>query len=95
MHEKIGLQRSICSHKQLNAALLSVNIDNFKTFNNSQGHFAGDQLLMLAGERLSASARDVDLVARTDGDNFVVLMRGLTLIPSGPPRRPATWPAAS
>lgn len=77
LHEKIGLQRSICSHKQLNAALLSVNIDNFKTFNNSQGHFAGDQLLMLVGERLSASARDVDLVARTDGDNFVVLMRGL------------------
>lgn len=75
--EKIGVQRSICSRQKLHAALLSVNIDNFKTFNNSQGHLVGDQLLVLVGERLNASARDVDLVARTDGDNFVVLLRDL------------------
>lgn len=56
-------------------ALLSVNLDNFKTINESLGHNQGDQLLIEAGQRLKALLTDMDAIARIGGDEFNIILK--------------------
>lgn len=55
-------------------ALLFVDIDDFKVVNDSMGHEVGDLVLKAAAGRISHSVREVDLVSRLGGEEFVVLM---------------------
>jgi diguanylate cyclase (GGDEF)-like protein len=68
IHEE--LERSASSKATLSLALLDV--DEFKRFNDSYGHLAGDRALQLLAERLRKSVRTSDLVARFGGEEFVV-----------------------
>jgi diguanylate cyclase (GGDEF)-like protein len=60
--------------------LLFMDIDGFKTINDSLGHSVGDQVLKAFACQLVACVRREDLVARLGGDEFVVLLQGLNAI---------------
>jgi len=58
-------------------AVLFLDCDRFKTINDSLGHRAGDELLVVLGRRLAAQLRPTDIIARLGGDEFAILARNM------------------
>lgn len=69
-----ALARARRNQSQL--ALLFIDLDNFKDINDTLGHAAGDDVLNMMGQRMSALVREVDTVARLGGDEFIILLDG-------------------
>ncbi len=70
-----ALAASVRSKDQ--GALLFIDLDNFKTLNDTEGHDVGDLLLKQVAERIVSCVREGDTVARLGGDEFVVMLTGL------------------
>jgi diguanylate cyclase (GGDEF)-like protein len=71
------LQQELAHHTEGAVAVLFVDLDDFKTVNDTLGHSVGDDLIASVAKRLMASSRGRDVVARFGGDEFAILLCGL------------------
>ncbi|MBC3920874.1 EAL domain-containing protein [Undibacterium sp. CY18W] len=71
-----------CARSGRKGALMYIDLDNFKTLNDTQGHHKGDLLLQQVSERLIHCVREDDTVARIGGDEFVLLLENLSEAPN-------------
>ncbi|MEQ1692938.1 MAG: sensor domain-containing diguanylate cyclase, partial [Gemmatimonas sp.] len=71
---QVGHALARSARQQQAVTVLFLDLDNFKTVNDSLGHAAGDRLLVEAARRLASCVRDSDLIARLGGDEFAMLV---------------------
>lgn len=72
--DRIGHDINTAKRGSQELSLLILDLDDFKDVNDTLGHFAGDDLLIEVGSRISKVLRDVDTIARIGGDEFSVLL---------------------
>jgi diguanylate cyclase (GGDEF)-like protein len=77
LEDRLSQAMATSRRSGLYGALMFLELDNFKALNDSHGHGVGDLLLIEVARRLSACVREVDTVARTGGDEFVVVLSEL------------------
>ncbi|UCV01266.1 EAL domain-containing protein [Acidovorax radicis] len=79
--DRMGQALANAQRRQQGGALLFIDLDNFKTLNDTLGHDQGDLLLQQVAQRLNTCVRSVDTVARLGGDEFVVMLEELSAKP--------------
>jgi diguanylate cyclase (GGDEF)-like protein/PAS domain S-box-containing protein len=83
LNDRLGQTLAANKRNGRYGALLFIDLDKFKTINDTLGHEYGDMLLIEVAKRLKICVRDADSVARLGGDEFVVLIESLSLDAEG------------
>jgi diguanylate cyclase (GGDEF)-like protein/PAS domain S-box-containing protein len=77
LHDRLGVALARAKRNTSHLAVLAIDLDDFKRINDLSGHAAGDEVLVILGNRLLKSTRACDTVARMGGDEFVILLEDL------------------
>lgn len=77
MVDRLEQSLARCARNNTRLALLFMDLDGFKSINDSLGHNAGDEALILVAKRFSSLIRANDTLARVGGDEFVILLSDL------------------
>jgi diguanylate cyclase (GGDEF)-like protein/PAS domain S-box-containing protein len=77
LNDRMRQALAACSRTNDHGALILIDLDHFKTLNDTQGHAVGDLLLRQVATRLVTCVRDGDTVARLGGDEFVIMLKDL------------------
>lgn len=78
LHDRLSELMKKAHRDHASVAVLYIDLDRFKEVNDALGHEAGDQLLVEAARRIVGCVRESDTVARQGGDEFTVLLPGLS-----------------
>jgi diguanylate cyclase (GGDEF)-like protein/PAS domain S-box-containing protein len=70
--------KAYADRNESKVALLFIDLDNFKTVNDSLGHAQGDELLKAVSYRLTGSLRETDSICRQGGDEFLIILTDVT-----------------
>ncbi len=73
LHELVSVILNRASRYKKQFAIMFIDLDGFKSINDSHGHDAGDALLQEIANRLKAQTRSTDIIARMGGDEFVIV----------------------
>jgi diguanylate cyclase (GGDEF)-like protein/PAS domain S-box-containing protein len=79
LNDRLKRILSVIPRSHLYGAVLFIDLDNFKSLNDTKGHAIGDLLLIEVGQRLQRAVRERDMVARVGGDEFVVVLDDLSI----------------
>ena len=74
LNDRLGQAMAVSQRSEYYGAVLFLDLDNFKSLNDTHGHDLGDLLLIEVAHRLTRSVREMDTVARLGGDEFVVML---------------------
>ena len=77
LYERLDQGMAFARRFDKSLAIMLIDLDHFKTINDTLGHNVGDQLLIQVARRLQQSVRESDIVARLGGDEFVVVLSGV------------------
>jgi diguanylate cyclase (GGDEF)-like protein/PAS domain S-box-containing protein len=78
LHNRLEHAMATMTRSGKDVAILYLDLDNFKTLNDSLGHDVGDMLLQQVAERLTNCVREGDTVARLGGDEYLVMLENLS-----------------
>ena len=81
LHDRLRHALAFSARNGVGGALLFIDLDNFRTLNETLGHNIGDLLLQQVAKRLEQCVRKTDSVARLGGDEYVVMLEGLSCEP--------------
>jgi diguanylate cyclase (GGDEF)-like protein len=73
-HIVVNQQLALCQRNSTELAILYIDLDGFKTVNDTHGHATGDQLLRAISIRIKGAIRDSDMAARLGGDEFAIAL---------------------
>jgi diguanylate cyclase (GGDEF)-like protein len=74
LQDRLNQAMALSRRSAFYIAVIALDLDKFKALNDTHGHAAGDLLLIEAARRMAACVREIDTVARTGGDEFVIIM---------------------
>ncbi|MEO8117790.1 MAG: EAL domain-containing protein [Rhodoferax sp.] len=78
LRDRLQRALSISTRNHLYGAVLMIDLDNFKSINDTRGHEVGDRLLVEIAQRIQSTIRQADTVARLGGDEFIVMLVDLS-----------------
>jgi diguanylate cyclase (GGDEF)-like protein/PAS domain S-box-containing protein len=78
LQDRVQTALSIAQREHQHVALMFLDVDRFKSVNDTLGHQVGDELLVQVAERLTGLLRDVDTVSRMGGDEFIIVLPDTT-----------------